>query len=303
MDVPPILPKFSPGPMISPEPMLTPEPASGPPMLPPPMLTPESTLTPEERADLARAKALLEHPGLAIRLANLLGAPIEKGFAMLPQGWTERVHVASRAAMAKGLDWSVRTLRDDGGAPARKMHQLLVGASGFVGGAFGLASLPIELPASTLLMLRSIADIARSEGHDLRSIETRLACLEVFALGGTKRSDDAADESYWIVRGLLAKTISEAAAFIAEKGVVEESAPAIVRLLASLSSRFSLLISEEVAAKAVPVIGAASGAAINVMFMRHFQDMALGHFIVKRLEAKHGSDAVQRAYREIAPTT
>jgi hypothetical protein len=98
---------------------------------------------------------------------------------------------------------------------------------------------------------------------------------------------------------VFARAISDAATFITEKCVVEEGAPAIVRLVASLSSRFGLVVSEEVAAKAVPVIGAASGAAINVVFMRHFQDMALGHFIVKRLEAKYGTETVQRIYREL----
>jgi hypothetical protein len=256
-------------------------------------------LTNEERADLAHAKALLEHPRFAMRLANLIGMPIEKGLAKLPKGWTNLVNKASRAAMSKGLGWAVRTMRSKPRAPSRKTHQVLVGASGFVGGAFGLAALPIELPASTLLMLRSIADIARSQGQDPRALETRLACLEVFALGGPTKSDDAAESGYWIVRGVLARAISEAATFISEKGLVEEGAPAIVRLVASLSSRFGLVVSEEVAAKAVPVIGAASGAAINVVFMRHFQDMALGHFIVKRLEAKYGTEMVRRIYREV----
>jgi hypothetical protein len=35
-----------------------------------------------------------------------------------------------------------------------------------VGGGFGLAALPVELPISTIIMLRSIGDIARSEGED-----------------------------------------------------------------------------------------------------------------------------------------
>jgi hypothetical protein len=98
---------------------------------------------------------------------------------------------------------------------------------------------------------------------------------------------------------MLARAISEAAALITARGVIEESAPQIVRLVASLASRFGVVISEEVAAKAVPVLGAASGAAINVAFMRHFQDMATGHFIVKRLESRFGTDAVQRAYRSL----
>ena len=49
------------------------------------------------------------------------------------------------------------------------MHKALATASGAAGGAFGLATLPIELPVSTIIMLRSIADIARSEEKTSRS--------------------------------------------------------------------------------------------------------------------------------------
>ena len=65
--------------------------------------------------------------------------------------------------------------------------------SGAVGGSFGLAALAIELPISTIIMLRSIGDVARSEGEDLTSSETALACLQVFALGGLKGEADAAE--------------------------------------------------------------------------------------------------------------
>lgn len=47
------------------------------------------------------------------------------------------------------------------------LRKALVATSGAVGGSFGLAALPIELPVSTIIMLRSIGDIARSEGEDL----------------------------------------------------------------------------------------------------------------------------------------
>jgi hypothetical protein len=41
-------------------------------------------------------------------------------------------------------------------------------------------------------MLRSIADIARSEGEDLDDIEARLSCVGVLALGArTKQDNDA----------------------------------------------------------------------------------------------------------------
>ncbi|MBW2614674.1 MAG: EcsC family protein, partial [Deltaproteobacteria bacterium] len=50
------------------------------------------------------------------------------------------------------------------------------------------------------------------------------------------------------------------------------------------------------AAQAVPIIGAAGGALINTIFIDHFQDMARGHFIVRRLERVYGTDEVQRQY-------
>ena len=219
---------------------------------------------------------------------------------MLPAGAASLVNKAAKASLLKALGVAVSTL---GARPPKraseKFHKLLVGASGGIGGAFGLVSLPVELPLSTTIMLRSIADIARSEGHDLRSPEIKMSCLEVFALGGRSANDNAAESSYWLARAAMAKAVSEAAAYLAEKTVVEEGAPAVLRFVTAVAARFGVVVSEEVAAKAVPVVGAAGGSLINVLFMNHFQDMARGHFIVKRLEAKHGQEMVRQVYETL----
>jgi hypothetical protein len=62
-------------------------------------------------------------------------------------------------------------------------------------------------------------------------------------------------------------------------------------------------VSEKVAAQAVPVVGAVGGAAINVLFTAHFQSMARGHFIVRRLERAYGAEAVRQAYQALAAAT
>lgn len=259
------------------------------------------TLTREDLADLRYAKSLLENPGLTARLANLLGSPIEKGFKLLPKGASETIHRTAQAALMKALKLAVSTMgRNNRRRASERFHKVLVGASGGIGGVFGLAALPVELPISTTIMLRSIADIARSEGHDIRSLHTRLTCLEVFALGGNSKTDDAAESSYWAVRAALAKAISEAASFIAEKGLAEQAAPAVLRLVAAIASRFGVVVSEQVAAKAVPVVGAAGGSLVNVLFIDHFQDMARGHFIVKRLEVRYGPARVREVYQSMA---
>jgi hypothetical protein len=272
---------------------------SGPPPLAPPVI--RAQFTPQDLRDLFYAKSLLENPGFTARLANVLGTPIEKGFKLLPKNFSEVVSKASKSALTKALQIAVATLGARKAPKAsERFHKLLVGASGGIGGAFGLAALPIELPVSTTIMLRSIADIARSEGHSLSSVATRLNCLEVFALGGRSKADDATESSYWAVRAALAKAVSEAATYVAQRGVLEKSAPAVVRLIAAISSRFGVVVSEQLAAKAVPIVGAAGGTLVNVLFMDHFQDMARGHFIVKRLEAKYGIEVVRSTYETLA---
>jgi hypothetical protein len=250
-------------------------------------------------ADLKQAKDLLENPGLAAKITNLLGLPVEKGFALLPDRWSEAVQRATRKSMRRALDFAVNTMKDNPGKPAsNRVHKLIVAADGAAAGAFGLPALVVELPVTTTVMLRSIADIARSMGESVRSIDSRLACLEVFALGGKPSKDNATETGYFAVRAALARTVSEAAQYIAERGLAEEGAPPLVRLIVTLSSRFGLVVSEKVAAQAIPVIGAAGGALINTLFIDYFQGMARGHFTVRRLERKYGAAEVRHLYSE-----
>ena len=261
---------------------------------------PYTPLSNEELSELRYAKMLLENPGFTARIAGIIGAPIEKGFQMLPADWSENLHKSVRRALFKSLEVAVATLGER--TPQQSsdwLHKLLVGASGTIGGAFGLASVAFELPISTTIMLRSIADIARSEGFDITAVETKLNCLDVFALGGRSKADDAAESSYWTVRTALGQALNEAATYISRRGVVDRTAPAIARFISAIASRFGVVVSEQAAAKAIPVIGAATGATINVLFIDHFQDMARGHFIIKRLEAKYGQGTVESAYTHI----
>ncbi len=254
-------------------------------------------LTQRDLADLGFAKELLERPGLASKITNLVGSPLEMGFKLLPARWTEAVQEATKAALSKALAFAAGTLGDKTQKPASEfVHKMIVAANGAAAGALGLPALLVELPLSTTIILRSIADIARSEGENVREIGAKLACLEVFALGGGPASDDSADTGYFAVRLALARTVSEAAKYIAERGMVEEGAPVLVRLITAVASRFGVVVSEKIAAQAVPLIGAAGGAAINTLFIDHFQEMARGHFIVRRLERTYDPESVRRQY-------
>ena len=254
----------------------------------------------DELEDLRRAKRLLEHPGFAVRLASALGRPLESGLARLPKGAARLVDAATHKALRAALHVAIGTLGRESRPPARLRHKLLAIGSGAAGGFFGLPALALELPASTTILLRSVADIARSEGEDLSSPAARLACLEVFAFGGPARSDDAGETGYFAVRSALAFALDEALQFVASKGLVEEGAPALVRLVAQLAARFSVTVSEKLAAQALPIVGALGGATVNAIFAGHFQDMASGHFVVRRLERAHGAAEVRAVYTGLA---
>ncbi|MGC7931746.1 hypothetical protein ACP3VS_24590, partial [Lysinibacillus sp. VIII_CA] len=63
---------------------------------------------------------------------------------------------------------------------------------------------------------------------------------------------------------------------------------------------FGLVVSDKVAAGAVPILGAVGGATVNVIFMDHFQRIAQGHFTLRRLERAYGSAEIRQRYAELA---
>ncbi len=257
------------------------------------------TLSGKELDEIKLAKNLLESPGLAVKLTSLIGGPIEKGLSVLPSKVTAGLEKTTMAALRSALRFAVLTLTRREQEASNGWHKGVVAVTGGLGGAFGLPALAAELPVSTIIMLRSIADIARSEGEPINNPEARLACIEVFALGGRSKGDDAAETGYFAVRAALAQAVSEAAKHIAEKGLLDKGAPAIVRLITQVATRFNVVVSQKVAAQTVPIIGAASGMAINALFIDHFQKTARGHFIIRRLERSHGQPVVRSAYDAI----
>jgi EcsC protein family len=257
-------------------------------------------MTENDLAALRRAVALLEHPGFAARLANMVGKPIELIGYALPASASQAITTATSKALEMALAAALRTMHHPPRAGSQLFHKALVTASGAAGGAFGLATLPIELPVSTIIMLRSIADIARSAGEDLSDPEAALSCVQVFALGGRPDSADASESGYFAVRSMLAKSVTQAARFVVERGVIEEGGPVLVRFITQVASRFGMVVTQKFAAQAIPVVGALGGAGVNYAFIEHFQEVAQGHFTVRRLERAYGKEAVRKEYERFA---
>lgn len=256
--------------------------------------------------ELKRAVKLLENPSFGAKVADIIGTPIEKAIALLPNKAQELIGKATQKAILAALKVATKTMdhhdpKSGEAAPESSdwWHIGSVAATGAAGGFFGAWGLVVEVPVTTTIMMRSIADIARSENADLSDLEVQLECVKVLALGGRSSSDDGTDVGYFIAREALARATAEAAAHIAKNGIEKEGAPALVRLIIAIAERYSINITEKAAAQAVPVIGAAGGAIINTVFMDHFQDMARGHFTVLRLEKELGAEVVKAKYLEL----
>ena len=155
------------------------------------------SLEERELLDLEKAVKLLEQATITEKMTQMVGKPIDYLMSKLPKGEEAQIYSLVDKALHKAADAALWSLNNEPNREAStKTNKFFAAVSGAVGGTFGFSALAIELPLSTTIMLRSVADIARSEGFDLDKVETKQACLEVFALGGPSENDNAVDTAY-----------------------------------------------------------------------------------------------------------
>lgn len=270
-------------------------------------LLPAVSFSAGDRAELRAARERLENPSLAIRLSSSVGVPVEALVKQIGEKVPPALADAVREASSDALEYvflnTAKTVRGRG-APKPGLHTAAATATGALSGFFGAQALLVELPVTTAIMFRSIIDIARAEGESPEEHATVLEAMQVFAMGsGRTAADDAADTTYYGVRLALGKTMSDALKYVAAQGAGTASAPALVRFITAVAGRFGIVVSQKAMAQALPVLGAVGGGLINTVFISHFQDMARGHFAVRRLERKYGVETVRTLYRELADGT
>jgi hypothetical protein len=249
--------------------------------------------------ELATAVRLIERPRLAVRLAGMAGEPVQRVLRFLPSVANRQFAKIVERAVMQCLNVAIESLDEAPAAPPSQwIPTVISGVTGGLGGFFGAVALPVELPFTTVVILRSVAEIARSQGENLNAIDSRLACLEVLALGGP-RGTGKLDLGYYATRAVLTKVSQDLVSLVIERGTADAASPVVTRVTAELASRFGLAVSERAAASAIPVIGALGGAAVNMIFMDHFHQLAKGHFIVRKLERQYGADAVRLLYNRL----
>jgi len=249
------------------------------------------SLEPKEELFIQEAMQFLDHPGFLIRMANTLGKPVELAVGKLPARHQLKIREATEAALRRGLKEVTRTIPKRA-RTTEGWHTAASFGVGAAGGFFGWMSLPLELPITTLIILRSVAAIAQEAGMDLNDPQTQFECLYILSLGSPRSDqDDALGSAYWTSRVAFAKLAREIS-----------SAPALAQFLKSVAARFEVVVGEKLLAEAVPVIGALGGGVINATFTHYFSQAARFHFGLRALENKHGLPAVEVCYKKFKST-
>ena len=152
-----------------------------------------------------------------------------------------------------------------------------VALSGAVGGAGGLATALAEIPLSVTLILNAIRAEARAAGFDPDAVGVREDCLRIFGAGSPLAGDDGVNTSFLTARLAL-------------------PGPAVQNLIATIAPRLALVLGQKLAAQAVPVLGAVTGAALNAAFLNYYRELARIRFALVRLYEVHGTDPVNAAF-------
>ena len=272
----------------------------------------EHLLSQKEREFIREAVRYLERPSFLMRLANLVGTPVE---ALARRVVPDRVNAITHAAVNRLMKLAASTVNVDSVVDRSfdeqyaksgwtdRVHMLATMVTGGVGGAFGLPGLAIELPLTTGIMFRSIAAIAGDFGEDVSDPHVRVECISVFTQGGPGRGDEAMESSYWTTRAALSKLVRDAAEFLVgrtageiSEAIAKESAPVLIRFIARVAGEFNIVVSEKFLAQSMPVISVVTSSAVNAAFTDHFNSVARYHFGIRRLERHHGQAVIRAAY-------
>jgi hypothetical protein len=228
----------------------------------------------------AIARRYARAAGLLMRAVNLIGSAAERAIDRLPAPAREGLE----QGVAFGLEQAYRAAARAGASRAAPATGAWAGraavvATGSAGGLAGLSSALVELPLTVVLMFAAIQKIARGYGLDPADETVRRQCLEVFGSGSPLTEDDGVDSSFLAARLMLTGSTVQAA---------------LQRVVPALAAR----LAQKLAAQTVPVLGAATGAAVNYAFLAYYEQMAHVRFGLMAVAARVGPERAAALFRE-----
>lgn len=244
---------------------------------------PPPALDDRARAEVAAlARRQRQANGVVMKAITYVGGQVEDGLSVIPAPMRKRIEGVARAALEQSYGYAAQSREGVGSRIAGdRAHKIIATVSGAIGGFGGLPAAVVELPVTTTVIFRAVQDVAAAHGEDPLAEDTRLECLRVFGSGGPGAGDDGIDTSFLGARLTL-------------------TGPALNALLTQVAPRFAAMIGQKLATQAVPVIGAAAGAATNLAFTGYYVEMAHVHFGLRRLIRTHGEAPVLDLFHSLA---
>jgi hypothetical protein len=239
--------------------------------LPATLPTPVTRMPLDRDAELERLAALATSAsGVGIQLLNLVGDQAEGLLGMLPASARTNLEKATESALGHAFT-AANASRGRLPDTADWLTRALTVGTGAAGGVGGIGSALAELPVTVTVMLRGIQSIAAEHGFDPAETPVRAACLRVFAAAGPLNEEKGADLSFLTLR-------------------LTVTGPTLSRIIARVAPRLAIPLGQKLVAQAVPVLGAAAGAATNWVYTSYYQDMARVQFGLLRLARDTGED-------------
>ena len=213
--------------------------------------------------------------GPFLKLVGRLGGGIESQMQRLPETVRAELERAVARALERAHGLAAVGKRAPDLGPRGSTYAAM--ATGAIGGAAGLAGSLVELPVTITVMLHAIRGEAAAAGYDPDDPQIRLACLEVFTAGSPLREDDGVNTAFLSARMAV-------------------TGASVQKMLAMVVPRLAVVFGQKLAAQAVPVIGALSGAALNAAFLTYYREIARIRFRLMRLAQVHGAETVLTAF-------
>lgn len=202
---------------------------------------------------------------IGYRIISAMGGGAEQIFLTIPAPMRRPVELATLRALEQSFDLAARhRLLARAQVLAGPRVPILASALGAIGGMGGLPTAMAELPLSTVLMMRQIQNVAVLYGFDPAEPETRKDSLQIFAGSGPVDGDSDLDLGFVSARVTLTGVSLNA-------------------MLQKIAPRVAALTGQRLAAKSVPILGAAAGAATNYSFIRYHEHMAHLMFGLRRM--------------------
>lgn len=219
--------------------------------------------------ELARAHRRANGPIMS--LTNRFGTSIEGQLSRLPKAVQDQIEQVVIAVLTGAHH--VAGYADLG----RKGSTIAVMASGVVGGSGGIVTALAELPVTITVILHAIQREARLAGFDPNEAGIRAACLQVFAAASPLSDDDGVNTAFLSARMTI-------------------TGPALHKVIATIAPRLATALGPKIAAQSIPILGAASGAALNAAYLGYYREMARIRFALMRLAEDQGGEAVVTAF-------